>query len=336
MSVQDFAALAAGEAFLDLPGFAPGFTTTVKLEGLNVVGSIKLKTARGLLDSVEEANLAGPGAEMIESTSGNLGVALAALCAARGYRITLVTDPNTSDRATRTMRALGAQVVRVEEHDANGGYLQTRIDYITARLAAEPRLIWLNQYANPANADAHRRYTTAEILAGFGVPDWLFVGIGTGGTLMGCVRGLHEVHAPTVVVGVDSVGSVIFGGPAGPRWIPGVGGSRRQELVVDDGSFIKVVIAEADAVRTCRRIARDHGVLLGGSSGTVLAAVRALRDRIPAGSRVLVISPDLGGNYLDTIYDDGWVLRHFSPSALDTTDPLEVRDHAASEEAIRR
>jgi cysteine synthase len=233
MSVQDFADLAAGEAFLDLPGFAPGFTTTVKLEGLNVVGSIKLKTARGLLDSAEDANLVDPGAEVIESTSGNLGVALAALCAARGYRLTLVTDPNTSDRATRTMRALGAQVVRVEEHDANGGYLQTRIDYITARLAAEPHLIWLNQYANPANADAHRRYTTAEILKGFGIPDWLFVGIGTGGTLMGCVRGLREVHAPTMVVGVDSVGSVIFGGPAGPPRRPGGRGPPNHEHELD-------------------------------------------------------------------------------------------------------
>lgn len=225
-----------------------------------------------------------PGCELIESTSGNLGVALASICAARGYRITLVTDPNVNVRTLRFIKALGAEVVMVDQRDRAGGYLATRIEYIRRRTAADSRLIWLNQYANPVNATAHSIHTVGEILEGFGAPNWLFVGTGTSGTLMGCVRGLREAGASTNIVAVDAVGSVTFGGASGRRWIPGIGTSRVPEIFIDDGSFRKVLVDERDAVRTCRRVAREHGLLLGGSSGSTLAAVAALSDRIAPGA----------------------------------------------------
>jgi 2,3-diaminopropionate biosynthesis protein SbnA len=317
--------LALDAGYLELPGFTAGLSTSVKLEGLNAAGSIKLKTAREMVAQAEADGLLVPGATLIESTSGNLGIALAAICARRGYKLILVTDPNTTAGALIRMRALGADVVTVSEKDANGGYLQTRIDHITDRLARDPGLLWLNQYTNPANIEAHRKHTAAEIMAGFGPPDWLFVGVGTGGTLMGCARGLREAGAGTAVVAVDVAGSVTFGGPPGRRWIPGLGSSRPQELIVDDGTFRKAVVGEADAVRQCRRVARGYGVLLGGSSGAALAAVIACRDQVPEGSRVLVISPDMGDNYLDTVYDDDWVLRRFGRHALDAGPGYERR-----------
>lgn len=172
----------ATQAFLTLPGFRPRFQTTLKLEALNAAGSIKLKTAREMLTAAEDEGLLGPGATLIESTSGNLGIALAMISAAEGYRLTLVTDPNTPAQSIRHMRALGAEVVVVRDRDHNGGYLQTRIALIEDRLRITPGLVWLNQYRNPANARAHSRHTMTEILDGFGVPDWLFVGIGSSGT----------------------------------------------------------------------------------------------------------------------------------------------------------
>ncbi|MFF1691893.1 MULTISPECIES: 2,3-diaminopropionate biosynthesis protein SbnA [unclassified Streptomyces] len=303
---------------MELPGFATGFSTHVKIEGLNPAGSIKMKTAREMILDAEAKGRISPGCELIESTSGNLGVALAAICASRGYRITLVTDPNVNARTLRFIRALGADVVIVDGRDRAGGYLATRIDYIRRRTAADSRLVWLNQYANPANATAHSTHTVGEILAGFGTPDWLFVGTGTSGTLMGCVRGLREAGASTQIVAVDAVGSVTFGERSGRRWIPGIGTSRVPELFVDDGSFRKVLVDERDAVRTCRRVAREHGLLLGGSSGSTLAAVGALSDRITAGSRVLAISPDMGEAYLDTVYNDDWVVERFGAETLAT------------------
>ncbi|MGG8407699.1 2,3-diaminopropionate biosynthesis protein SbnA [Streptomyces sp. 12297] len=303
-------------AFLTLPGFVPHLRTTLKLEALNPAGSIKLKTAREMLAAAEEEGLLGPGAALIESTSGNLGIALATLCAATGHPLTLVTDPNTPAQSLRHMRALGAEVVVVTRRDAGGGYLQTRIDLIEDRLRSTPGLVWLNQYRNPANARAHQRHTMAEVLDGFGVPDWLFIGVGSTGTFMGCLQAVREKRLATRVVAVDADGSVIFGGEPGRRFLPGLGASRRPELFADDGSFTKVLVAERDTVRTCRRVARTYGLLPGASTGTALAAVTALAPDIPAGSRVLVIAPDLGDRYLSTLYDDAWVADTLGPDTL--------------------
>ncbi|WP_084735077.1 2,3-diaminopropionate biosynthesis protein SbnA [Actinophytocola xinjiangensis] len=306
--------VSAGQVFLRLPWLATAFDPYLKLEGLNPAGSIKLKAAREIIETAEAQGLLGPGASIIESTSGNLGIALATLCAAKGYRITLVTDPNANPRGLAHMRALGATVVVIDRRDRDGGYLQARIDHILGELAADPTLVWLNQYANPANVAAHRRHTAREIVEGFGVPDWLFVGVGTSGTLMGCVD--HFRDTATTIVAVDSVGSVTFGAPPAPRFVPGIGTSRRPELVRDENAFRLVYVSELDAIRLCRRLARERGLLLGGSSGSVLAAMLALGEQIPAGARVLGLSPDLGDRYLDTIYDNDWVTERFGRDAL--------------------
>jgi cysteine synthase A len=304
-------------AFLSLPDFAGAFATTVKIEGLNAAGSIKLKTARGLVEALERSGRLGPGSALIESTSGNLGIALASVCAAKGYPLTLVTDPNANDAGVRAMRALGAEVVVVTERDANGGYLQTRIECVRRMLAADPALVWTDQYAHPANPATHRHTTAVEIITGFGLPDWLFVGTGTAGTLMGCVQAFQALGAPTRIVAVDTVGSVTFHSAPAVRHIPGLGSSRPSQLLCDDGSFTKVVIPETDTVRTCRRVARRYGLLVGGSTGTVLSAVARLAPAIAAGSRVLAVSPDFGDRYLDTIYNDDWVTDRYGPEVLD-------------------
>ncbi|MGX8903839.1 2,3-diaminopropionate biosynthesis protein SbnA [Streptomyces netropsis] len=312
MIFESAADVVIDDVFLHLPGFLPSADVFLKLEGLNPAGSVKLKTAVALIDSLERSGSLHAGSRVIESSSGNLGVALSVVCAAKGYPLTVVTDPNAARHSIRVMESLGTDVVVVRSRDAQGGYLHTRINYIHQCLAQDPDLVWLNQYANPAGVKAHRDRTAAAVHEGLGTVDALFVGVGTTGTLMGCVEYFGKHSPVTRVVAVDAAGSVTFGAPAAPRFIPGLGASRQPELFVDDGGFEKTLIAETDTVAMCRRVAETYGLLVGGSTGTVLAAVQQLAHTLPTGARVAVISPDLGDKYIDTVYSDEWVSQRYT------------------------
>jgi N-(2-amino-2-carboxyethyl)-L-glutamate synthase len=284
----------------------------LKLEGLNPAGSIKLKTALSMVSQLENAGAIGPGTRLIESSSGSLGVALSMVCAERGYRFSCVVDPNASPDNVKTMKVLGADVVLVDQRDANGGFLGSRIAYIQALTARDPCYVWLNQYANPENPGAHARTTARAIAAAFEHIDYLFVGAGTTGTLMGCVQYFSAHRPDTRIVAVDSVGSVTFGLPPGKRHIPGLGTSRTPEIFSSQGVHAFEMVAERDTVAMCRFLAQSCGLLAGGSTGTVLTAVHQWRDRFAADDVVVTISPDLGERYLSTIYDDCWVRERFN------------------------
>ena len=304
-------AVLTDDVFVELPGFLPGVEVVVKLEGLNPAGSIKLKTARALISALEAHGLLRPGGRVIESSSGNLGVALAGVCAARGYRLTVVTDPKANAGAIAAMRALGAEVVMVTAVDVNGGYLHSRIGYVARRLADDPELVWTNQYANQAGATVHYETTARSIHAHVPYADVVVAGTGTTGTLMGCARYFAQHSPRTRVVAVDSLGSVLFGGQPGKRHVPGMGVSRVPELYSQEHPFEKLVVPERDGVLICRRVARRYGILLGGSSGSVLAGVQRIGPTLPTGSTVVAVSPDMGDRYLDTVYADAWFRRCF-------------------------
>ena len=299
------------DIFFHLPRLAQDADVFLKIEGLNPAGSVKLKTALSLIEDAEERGRLKPGARIIESSSGNLGIALSSICAAKGYFFTCVVDPNASTTSTAHMRALGAQVVVVDNVDGNGGYLQSRISYIQQRTARDPGMVWLNQYANPANPRAHYEQTARNLLKELQQIDYLFVGAGTTGTFVGCAEYLREYSPETRIIAVDARGSVTFGAKPGRRCIPGLGASRRPELCRPELADEIVFVAEEDAVRECRRLAREHGLLVGGSTGSVLSAIRHYHAGFPAASRVAAISPDLGERYLRTVYDDEWVGAQF-------------------------
>lgn len=315
----------------------------LKMECFNPAGSVKMKTALGLINDMQARGRIGPDTILVESSSGNLGVALAMICAERGLRFTCVVDPNSSPHNLKIMRAFGAQVVMVEQRDENGGFLGTRIAYIRSLLAHDPRYLWLNQYENPVNPQVHAAMTASAISSALGPVDYLFVGAGTTGTLMGCVRHFQEHSPATRIVAVDSVGSVTFGHPASKRHIPGLGTSQRPPIFRPAGIHAFEMVPEARAVQMCRFLARSNGVLVGGSTGTVLAAVSDWRTRLPAGARVVAIGPDGGDRYLDSIYDDDWVASHFGPGlcapapsiqaiqAIQPAQPAPVRAEAATE-----
>jgi N-(2-amino-2-carboxyethyl)-L-glutamate synthase len=312
--------------FLYLRDMVDNLHVYLKIEGLNPAGSIKLKAAVSMVEDAERKGILRAGGSLVESSSGSLGIALALVSAAKGYKLLCVTDPNASPQSLDIMRALGAQVVEVDWPDANGGYLGSRIAYIEECLARDPDLVWLNQYSNPMNWLVHERCTAAAIAAEIPDVDFLFVGTGTAGTLMGCADHFRKLSSTTKIIAVDAVGSVSFGASPGPRYIPGIGASRRPQFLRPDLVDETVLVPEADTIRTCRWLARRHGLFAGGSTGSVVFAILQHAPRLPAGSRVVGISPDFGDRYARTIYDDDWAAERFGRDCLveSTFDPTPL------------
>ncbi|MEO3927658.1 2,3-diaminopropionate biosynthesis protein SbnA [Micromonosporaceae bacterium B7E4] len=319
MIYQGVHEIVTDDIFLLLPRFADRADVELylKIEALNPAGSIKLKPAVSMIEDAERDGLLVPASRIIESSSGNLGTALAMVCAAKGYPLTIVTDLNANRAAVDTMRCLGATVTVIATPDVGGGFLRSRIAHIHRALAADPSLVWLNQYANPANPRAHRTHTASSIHKEFGTVDVLFVGAGTTGTLIGCVDYFREHSPQTRIVAVDAEGSVTFGAPPGVRHLPGLGTSVRPAILRDDGGdYDTCQISEVDSIATCRETARRYGLLVGASTGSVLAAVRRLIPTIPPGSRIVAVSPDLGDRYLETVYNDRWTTSRYPSSGL--------------------
>ncbi|MGB2718931.1 MAG: 2,3-diaminopropionate biosynthesis protein SbnA [Rhodococcus sp. (in: high G+C Gram-positive bacteria)] len=299
------------DPYLQLPGVVYTDELYLKVEHLNTAGSVKMKAARYLISDAEKKHGDLSGRLIIESSSGNLGIALAMICAARNYKFRCVVDPNSNVAAIAEMQAYGAEIHRVCDRDENGGYLGTRLAAIDQIIATDSTAIWLNQYQNPSNPIAHMALTGPELAAAFHHIDYLFIGVGTGGTIRGVVDYLSRLGTATTVVAVDTVGSVTFGDDPAPRYIPGLGTSRRpghvQGLDVDNIELVD----ELAAVVECRRLAREHGLLAGGSTGSVMAAIRRYDSGFKKHDVVVGISPDSGQRYLNTIFDDCWVATTF-------------------------
>jgi len=316
------------DLFYRLPQFAGSHDVFLKLEGLSITGSIKIKTAIALVEDLEKRGLATPGKTvLVESSSGNLGHALSLVAAIKGYEFICVTDPNATQTAVKSMELYGATVITVDERDSVGGFLGTRLEKIDQILRSNPNACWLNQYANTANKNAHATQTANEIIDEFGKVDWVFVGSGTTGTLGGVAEKLHEQFPSVKVVAVEPVGSVTFGGPAGKRHIPGIGTSVRPKLADLAKPDRIVSISEEKTVETCLSFALDWHMLVGGSTGSVLAAVQQHASEFKEGETIVAISPDLGEKYLDTVYDPKWVERYISPSeeTLEQIRPRRLR-----------
>jgi N-(2-amino-2-carboxyethyl)-L-glutamate synthase len=298
------------ELYVDLrPVF--GHSLYLKCEGFNFAGSIKLKAATEMVEAAERDGSLTPETILVESSSGNLGVAVSMIAASKGYRFLCVTDARCNRSTQRLMEALGSAVHVITTPDPERGFLGARLDFIHALCASDERYLWLNQYANPNNWKAHYTTTAPAIVRQFPRLDVLFIGAGTTGTLMGCARYLRRWHRPVHIVAVDSVGSVNFDDAPGRRLIPGLGTSVRPPLL--DESYVDdvLLVEEADAIHVCHRLAR-RGFLFGGSTGTVVSgAIRWLahhHDREPV---AVAIAPDLGERYLDSIYNPTWVQGHY-------------------------
>ncbi|MER5184166.1 2,3-diaminopropionate biosynthesis protein SbnA [Streptomyces sp. NPDC002896] len=319
------------DLYVDLEAII-GHRMFLKCEGFNFAGSIKLKAAAEMVEAAERDGRLNSDSILVESSSGNLGVALSMIAASKGYRFVCVTDARCNLPTRLLMEALGSQIHIITEPAPDGGLLAARINHVRALCASDDRYVWLNQYSNPHNHMAHYRTTAPAIARHFPDLDVLFVGAGTTGTLMGCARYFRDWHRPVHIVAIDSEGSVTFGDTPGRRMIPGLGTSVRPPLL--DDSYVDEVIHvnEADTIRTCHQLAR-RGFVFGGSTGTVVSGASQWLAR-HSGRRqqptAVAIAPDLGERYLETIYQTNWVQDLYGDDVLD---PQAVAAHSPATRA---
>lgn len=307
------------ELYVDLQSMF-GHSLFLKCEGFNFAGSVKLKAASEMVEAAERNGILRPGSILVESSSGNLGVALSMIAANKGYRFVCVTDSRCNLATRRLMEALGGQVHIITEPDPHEGLLGARLNHVRSLCASDERYVWLNQYTNENSWKAHYRTTGPAIAREFPEVDVLFVGAGTTGTLMGVARYFREHHPRVRIVAVDAVGSVTFGDTPARRMIPGLGAGVRppmlDETLIDD----VVLVEEADTVRTCHRLARS-GFLFGGSTGTVVrGATSWLARHGTPGLTAVAIAPDMGERYLDTVYQTNWVEELYGADVLEADD----------------
>ncbi|MBO9608431.1 MAG: 2,3-diaminopropionate biosynthesis protein SbnA [Paenibacillaceae bacterium] len=297
------------------------FAVYAKLEMLNPGGSVKDRPAIDMLRAAQREGKLREGSVVVESSSGNLAIGLAQACNLLGCRFVCVVDPRTTQANLRLLRAYGARIDLVSRPDpATSEFVPARLNRVRRWLRRLPDAFWPNQYANPHNAAAHQRTTMAELAADVPAIDYLFLGVSTCGTLRGCIDYIREHGLATRVIAVDAAGSVIFGRPnAGvKRHLPGIGAGIQPALKPAEGVHDVVTVSDRDSIHYCRLLARRESIVAGGSSGGVVAAVAAYRERIAPGSICAVLLPDRGERYLDTIYDDGWVNATFGPAFLAT------------------
>lgn len=281
-----------------------------KLELFNPGGSVKDRPARYILERGLADGSIRKNSHIVESSSGNLAIALAMVCRIHGLRFTAVVDPNVSPINLRIIQCYGGNIELVTEKDHQGGYLGTRIEHVKRMLREQPNVVWTNQYANDRNWQSHYHGEGEEILRDLDRPlDYLVLGVSTSGTLHGIARRLREAWPNMKVVAVDALGSVLFGTPPYPRDLPGLGASRVPELLQRDEIDQTIHIDDYESAVACRELVKHEGIFAGGSSGSVIAAIQRLSSQVPCGARILTVLPDRGERYLETVYDNAWLSR---------------------------
>lgn len=277
----------------------------LKLEGESPWRSIKGRTAIGLVASV--AHRITDRSAIVESTSGNLGAALAALAGDLGMSFTAVVDDLLPAAMSERMRTAGARLVIADATQTGGDRLAARIRTVSEICAADPDALWTNQYANLANPLIHELWTGPELIAQAVGTQAVFAGVSTGGTLHGIAGAVRAAGKPIKVVGVDVEGSRAFGGCDHLRVLTGIGASRPSQHIGSETCDDVEVVPSWAGVLCCHGWERSTGLALGGSSGAVLAAALRHLSVHPELTDVVCVCADLGENYIDTIYDDTWV-----------------------------
>ncbi|RPI76831.1 MAG: 2,3-diaminopropionate biosynthesis protein SbnA [Desulfobacteraceae bacterium] len=310
-------------SMLDLVGHTPMIRLNVlnhidlyvKLEFLNPTGSVKDRAADHIIRKLFERKEIDPDTTLIESSSGNFGVALSAYCRKYNLKFICVIDPHISPTNEMLISSMGGILEKVTEPDENGGYLLTRIKRVQELQVKIPNSYWVNQYANPYNAEAYYQTLGREICECLNPIDYAFIGVSSCGTIAGVSRKIKEVYPQAKIIAVDIEGSVIFGGKPKKRYIPGIGSSKVPLILAQARIDEVVMVDEALTVAMCHELLNNHQIFVGGSSGSVMGAIkkyfseeknlewiRSLK-RKPV---VVTLFPDRGERYVNTLYDKKW------------------------------
>jgi cystathionine beta-synthase len=288
-------------------------TLLVKMESLNPGGSVKDRVGISMLEDAEKKGLLTPGATIIEPTSGNTGMGLAMCAAVKGYKMIFTMPDKMSEEKRNLLRAFGAEIVitpTAVPHDSPENYIR-----VAEKLNKEiPNSFMPNQYKNPANPEVHYRTTGPEIWRQTdGRVDVFVCGMGTGGTITGIGRYLKEQKKSVRIVGADPEGSIFYdrfhGRDAEPHTykVEGIGEDFMPDTmdmsVVDD--IVKV--SDKEAFHMARRLAREEGILVGGSGGAAVIAALNVAKEMKKGGVVVTLLPDTGRNYLSRLFSDAWM-----------------------------
>jgi cysteine synthase A len=279
-------------------------TMFVKVEAANPGGSVKDRLALGIIDDAERRSLLRPGQTVIEATSGNTGIALALVCAARGYPFVAVMPETFSVERRQIMRGYGAKVVLTPAAERATGAVR-----LAARLAEERGWFLARQFDNEANPAFHRQTTGPEILSDFATSrlDWWVSGWGTGGTLTGAAQVIKRARPETRIVACEPAGAALLGGAEWKPhkiqgWTPDFMPTVLDRSVCDD----VIAVTDEDAIGTARELAAREGIFCGISAGaTFAAALEIARSRARAGDVILAMLPDTGERYLSTALFEG-------------------------------
>ena len=279
-------------------------TVLAKLEFYNPASSVKDRIGIAMIDAAEESGELEPGGTIVESTSGNTGIALAMVGAARGYRVILTMPASMSKERRVLLKAFGAEIVLTDPTKGMSGAIEE-----TRRIVAEtPGAVWIRQFENPANPRIHRETTAQEILRDTdGAVDILVAVVGTGGTVTGTGQALKAVKPSVQVIAVEPKDSpVLTEGHPGPHKIQGIGPNFVPD-VLDREVLDEVLTAEfEDSLRVARDLAAKEGLLVGMSSGAAVSAALKVAARPEnAGKTIVVIIPDTGERYISTaLFED--------------------------------
>ena len=271
----------------------------VKVEKNNVAGSIKDRIALYMIEEAEKNGDLKEGGTIVEPTSGNTGVALAALAAAKGYKLILTMPASMSIERAKLAMAYGAEVIRTTENALQGAFDKAK------ELSDEKGYFFPDQFSNTANIKAHYETTGPEILEEL-TPDAFIAGVGTGGTITGTGKRLKENNENTKIYAIEPKGSpLLSGGKAGSHKIQGIGGNfvpKNLDFEILDGI---VDVASDDAIAMSRQLANNEGLAVGISSGANVCGAIEIADKLGEGKSVVTVLPDTGERYLSTeLYDN--------------------------------
>ncbi|GAB1818334.1 PLP-dependent cysteine synthase family protein [Herbidospora sp. RD11066] len=291
-----------------------------KLEGVNP-GGLKDRAALHIVERARARGDLAPGAMIVESTSGTFGLGLALAGIVYGHPVTVVTDPGMEPLVHRLLTAYGVRIETVPEPHPAGGWQRARLDRVRSLMAAHPGAYCPNQYDNPDNVEAYAGLA-GELVEQLGRVDVLVCSVGTGGHSAGVIKALD----PRVsLVGVDSIGSTIFGLPARPRLMRGLGSSIHPRNVAHEEFDEIHWVAPHEAVWACRTLAATHFTTGGWSVGAVTVVASWLGRTTPPGTRIVAIFPDGPARYHATIYDDAYCARHGLLDRPPADEPDEIK-----------